>query len=262
MNDLITSTSNPKVKEIVQLLTKSRARKQSGLCVVEGAREIQRALATGWIGVELWSKENAAQAHWMQSFEQQYIAGSKVFEKIAYRSGTEAHVGLFKQRHWKLDELGALLSGARGVLVVEGIEKPGNAGAILRTAQAAGMAAVFFADVVLDLYGPNVMRNATGAIFEVPIVSGTSLEIQSLLEQHGFHIYITHMHKDSASMFELDWPGKSAIVLGEESGGLSSHWLHQGYTNVIIPMEGEAVDSLNVSVAAAVLMYHWKSKLV
>ncbi|MET1169530.1 MAG: RNA methyltransferase [Flavobacteriales bacterium] len=262
MNDLITSTSNPKVKEIVQLLTKSRARKQSGLCVVEGAREIQRALATGWIGVELWSKENAAQAHWMQSFEQRYIAGSKVFEKIAYRSGTEAHVGLFKQRHWKLDELGALLSGARGVLVVEGIEKPGNAGAILRTAQAAGMAAVFFADVVLDLYGPNVMRNATGAIFEVPIVSGTSLEIQSLLEQHGFHIYITHMHKDSASMFELDWPGKSAIVLGEESGGLSSHWLHQGYTNVIIPMEGEAVDSLNVSVAAAVLMYHWKSKLV
>ena len=262
MNDLITSTSNPKVKEIVQLLTKSRARKQSGLCVVEGAREIQRALATGWTGVELWSKENAAQAHWMKSFEQQYIAGSKVFEKIAYRSGTEAHVGLFKQRHWKLDELGALLSGARGVLVVEGIEKPGNAGAILRTAQAAGMAAVFFADVVLDLYGPNVMRNATGAIFEVPIFSGTSLEVQSLLEQYGFQIYITHMHTDSASMFELDWPGKSAIVLGEESGGLSSHWLHQGYTNVITPMEGEAVDSLNVSVAAAVLMYHWKSKLV
>ena len=161
----------------------------------------------------------------------------------------------------KLDELGALLSGARGVLVVEGIEKPGNAGAILRTAQAAGMAAVFFADVVLDLYGPNVMRNATGAIFEVPIVSGTSLEVQSLLEQHGFQIYITHMHTDSASMFELDWPGKSAIVLGEESVDCSN-WLHQGYTNVIIPMKGEAVDSLNVSVAAAVLMYHWKSKLV
>jgi len=262
MSRYISSLSNPKVKEIVQLLTKARARKQSGLCVVEGAREIQRALSAGWMGVELWSKENTSQAHWMESFEHHYIAGSKVFEKIAYRSGTEAHVALFKQRHWKLHELGALLSEARGVLVVEGIEKPGNAGAILRTAQAAGMAAVFFADAALDLYGPNVMRNATGAIFEVPTILGTSAQVQSLLEEYGFHIYITHMHTDSVSMFELNWPGKSAIVLGEESGGLSSHWLHQGYPNTIIPMEGEALDSLNVSVAAAVLMYHWKSKLV
>ena len=221
MNDLITSTSNPKVKEIVQLLTKARARKQSGICVVEAAREIQRALAAGWTGVELWSKEDASQAHWTQSFERQYVAGAKVFEKIAYRSGTESHVALFKQRHWKLDELGGLLSEARGVLVVEGIEKPGNAGAILRTAQAAGVSAVFFADAALDLYGPNVMRNATGAIFEVPTVLGTSSEIQMFLEEHGFHIYITHMHTDSVSMFELEWPGKSAIVLGGGSGGLN-----------------------------------------
>ncbi len=133
---------------------------------MEGAREIQRALAAGWTGVELWSKEDASQAHWAQSFERQYVAGAKVFEKIAYRSGTESHVALFKQRHWKLDELGGLLSEARGVLVVEGIEKPGNAGAILRTAQAAGVSAVFFADAALDLYGPNVMRNATGAILK------------------------------------------------------------------------------------------------
>ena len=262
MNELITSTSNPKVKEIVQLLTKARARKQSGLCVVEGAREIQRALRAGWKGVELWSKEDAESSHWMELFPRQYFAGSKVFEKIAYRSGTEAHVAIFKQRHWELDKLGALLNEARGVLVVEGVEKPGNAGAILRTAQAAGVAAVFFADAAIDIYGPNVMRNATGAVFEVPTVLGTSSEVQSILEKYGFHIYITHMHSDAISMFELDWPGKSAFVLGEESGGLSSHWLHQGYTNTIIPMEGEAVDSLNVSVAAAVLMYHWKSKLV
>jgi len=262
MNDFITSPSNPKVKEIAQLLTKARARTQTGLCVVEGAREIQRALAGGWEGVELWSKENTEQAHWMQFFQRHYIAGSKVFKKIAYRSGTVAHVALFKQRKWSLKELDALLFDSRGVLVIEGIEKPGNAGAILRTAQAAGVGAVFFADAALDLYGPNVMRNATGAIFEVPIYSGTSKEVRSLLEEHGFHVYITHMHTDSVSMFDLDWPGKSAIVLGEESDGLSSHWLHQGYTNTIIPMEGDGIDSLNVSVAAAVLMYHWKSKLI
>ena len=259
MKDLITSTSNPKVKEIVQLLTKARARKKSGLCVVEGSREIQRALAAGWDGLELWSKQDLTPSRWMDSFERHYIAGSKVFEKIAYRNSTEAHVAVFKQRHWEMDELGATLRKAQGVLVVEGIEKPGNAGAILRTAKAAGMAAVFFTEAALDLYGPNVMRNATGAVFEVPTVLCKSHEVQALLKQHGFQIYITHMHTDSVSMFDLHWPEKSAIVLGAESDGLSSNWLDQGYVNTIIPMESEVIDSLNVSVAAAILMYHWKS---
>jgi TrmH family RNA methyltransferase len=133
-------------------------------------------------------------------------------------------------------------------------------GAVLRTAYAAGVKAILLADPALDPFGPNVMRNATGAIFAQPLFVGTSEEVQDLLARSGFTTFITHMHKDSVSMLDTQWPSKTAIVLGEESQGLSSNWLNKGYINTIIPMDGTLVDYLNVSVAAAVLLYHHKAQ--
>ena len=259
MRLLISSTSNPKVKEIVQLLTKARARKQNGLCVVEGAREISRAIVAGWVPRDLWCMQGVEEPEWGSEFGKVYEVNQTVFDKIAYRSGTEAFVATFETPEHSTSEIAKVFEKANCVLIVEGIEKPGNAGALIRTAVAAGMDAVVIADGALDLYGPNVMRNATGAIFELPVLSMSNAQVQEQLAKNGFQTFITHMHSNATNLFEVQWAPKSAIVLGEEARGLSAQWLDKDYINTVIPMEGASVDSLNVSVAAAVMMYHWKA---
>jgi len=261
MSILISSTSNPKVKDIVQLLTKSRARKSKGLCVIEGEREIQRALASKWVPQEVWVLDGSSVAIDTASFPDFYIASQKVFDKIAYRSSTEWAIAVFQTPDVSLEAAQDLLDKAKAVLILEGIEKPGNLGAVLRSAVAAGMDAVLLADPAIDPFGPNVIRNATGALFEIPLFVGGSKEIQEHLKTHVFQNYITHMHSEASSIFDVEWSAKTALILGEESRGLSSDWTEKGYKNIIIPMEGTSIDSLNVSVAAAVLMYQWKGSL-
>ena len=130
----------------------------------------------------------------------------------------------------------------------------------IRRASAAGVDAVVLADPAIEPFGPNVIRNATGALFEVPLIVASTQELLPTLKLAGFTTYITNLHDRAKSMFDIKWPEKSAIVLGEESQGLSDSWNPGELTNIIIPMEGDTIDSLNVSVSAAVLMYHWKSQ--
>ena len=260
MSLVITSTANPKVKDIVQLLTKSKERKSRGVCVVEGAREINRALACGWEPVELWQLDGSDVPLNTMAFPGYYLAAPKVFNKIAYRNTTEFAVAVFKVPEIGLEQQRSVVEEARCLLILEGIEKPGNLGAVLRTACAAGVDAVVLADAPLDPFSPNVIRNATGALFEVPIISATSKELIPALKSLGMSIYITYLHDNATSMFDVHWSEKCAIVLGEEAGGLSELWNAAADENVIIPMAGDAIDSLNVSVSAAVLMYHWKSQ--
>jgi TrmH family RNA methyltransferase len=259
MSILISSTSNPKVKEIVQLLTKARSRKQNGLCVVEGAREIERAVAANWVPRDLWFIQGVEYPAWVSEFRNHFEVNQLVFNKIAYRSGTEAFVATFETPEYSSNHIDEVFQKAKCLLIVEGIEKPGNAGALLRTAVAAGVDAVVVADGALDIYGPNVMRNATGAVFELPVLSMTNQAVQDQLAKNAFQTYITHMHSNATNLFDVQWGDKCAIVLGEEARGLSSQWLDKEYTNTVIPMEGTNIDSLNVSVAAAVMMYHWKA---
>ena len=260
MSLVITSTSNPKVKDIVQLLTKSRERKSRGLCIVEGAREINRALACGWAPLELWQLDSSSVPLNIGAFPSSYRASAKVFSKIAYRNTTEQAVAIFRIPDVQLSTQRTLLEKARYVLVLEGIEKPGNLGAVLRSARAVGVDAVVLADPSIDPFGPNVIRNATGALFDVPLMLTTSKELRAALSDLGFTIYITNLHDRATSMFEMKWADKTALVLGEEASGLSQFWNPEELENVIIPMEGKTIDSLNVSVSAAVLMYHWKSQ--
>lgn len=260
MSFVISSTSNPKVKDIVQLLTKSKVRKNRGLCVVEGAREINRALACGWVPVELWQLDGSEVPLNTAAFPGYHLASAKVFNKIAYRNTTEEAVAVFRIPDVGLEGQQSILTDAKCVLVLEGIEKPGNLGAVLRTASAVGIDAVVLADPAIEPFGPNVIRNATGALFEVPIIVTSTKELVPALELAGFTTYITNLHDRATSMFDIKWSGKSAIVLGEEAQGLSASWNTGKLTNMIIPMKGKAIDSLNVSVSAAVLMYHWMSQ--
>jgi len=260
MSLVITSTANPKVKDIVQLLTKSKERKSRGVCVVEGTRVINRALACGWEPIELWQLDGSDVPLNTMVFPAYYLAAPKVFNKIAYRNTTEYAVAVFKVPEIGLEQQRSVVEEARCLLILEGIEKPGNLGAVLRTACAAGVDAVVLADAPLDPFSPNVIRNATGALFEVPIISATTKELIQALKSLGMSIYITYLHDKATSMFDVQWSEKCAIVLGEEAGGLSESWNAAADENVIIPMAGDAIDSLNVSVSAAVLMYHWKSQ--
>ena len=260
MSLVISSTTNPKVKDIVQLLTKSKERKSRGLCIVEGAREINRALASNWVPKELWQLEGSDVPLQSASFPKYYIATPKVFQKLAYRNTTECAVAVFAVPATGMNEHGDLLESAKCVLVLEGVEKPGNLGACLRTACAAGVDAVILADSRVDPYSPNVIRNSTGALFEIPLISARSEELLRSFKNTGRKVYVTNLHEDAASMFHVKWSNKCAIVLGEEANGLSETWNASNFENVIIPMDGETIDSLNVSVSAALLMYHWKSQ--
>lgn len=260
MSLVITSTANPKVKDIVQLLTKSRERKSRGLCIVEGTREISRALACGWEPLELWQLDSSEVPLNTMAFANYYLASAKVFNKIAYRNTTEEAVAVFRVPNVSLQGQREVLKQAKSVVVLEGIEKPGNLGAVLRTASAAGVDALILADPSIDPFGPNVIRNATGALFEVPLIITSTSELLPELKASGFTVYITYLHDRATSMFDVKWAAKSAIVLGEEARGLSSAWNPEELENIIIPMEGDVIDSLNVSVSAAVLMYHWKSQ--
>ena len=251
MSFVISSTANPKVKDIVQLLTKSKVRKSRGLCVVEGAREINRALACGWAPVELWQLDGSDVPLNTAAFQSYHLASAKVFNKIR---------AVFKVPDVRLEAQKAILSTAKCILVLEGIEKPGNLGAVLRTASAAGVDAVVLADPAVEPFGPNVIRNATGTLFEVPLIIASTQELVPTLKLAGFTTYITNLHDRAKNMFDVKWSEKSAIVLGEESQGLSDAWNPDELTNIIIPMEGATIDSLNVSVSAAVLMYHWKNQ--
>ena len=254
----ILSASNPKVKDILQLLTKSKYRRQQGQFVVEGAREIERALQLGWLGMDLWVQgEVNPHPAWESKFNRVFLAAPAVFEKLAYRPGTMGVVAVFQAKHWPLSTLRELPSNA-GVLVLEGIEKPGNLGAIVRSAAAAGISAVVLADAPIDPYNPNVIRNATGAIFELPVIETSSeILIHTLTEEH-YRVHATHLHSTSKELFSLQFAGRNAFVLGEEARGISDVWLDRGFENVLIPMHSQVVDSLNVSVAAALISFHWK----
>ena len=260
MSLVISSTTNPKVKDIVQLLTKSKERKSRGLCIVEGAREINRALASSWVPKELWQLEGSDVPLQSASFPNYYKATPKVFQKLAYRNTTECAIAVFAIPSSGMHEHQKLLDSAKCLLVLEGIEKPGNLGACLRTACAAGVDAVVLADSAVDPYSPNVIRNSTGALFEIPVISASSEELVSVFNSTQRKVYVTNLHENADSMFNIKWRNKCAIVLGEEAIGLSKIWTASNFDNIIIPMEGEIVDSLNVSVSAALLMYHWRSQ--
>ena len=246
MAEILTSPQNPKIKELITLETKSRARKASGLFVVEGRREYERAVAAGYQTATLFVREGETETD-----RADFIVSPALYEKIAWRESTEGIVAVMRVREQRLDDLS--LSPSPLVLVLESVEKPGNLGAVLRTADAAGVDAVLICDPLTDLYNPNLIRASLGALFSVPVAACTSPEAHAWLVAHGLSI-LTAQLQDSVLYYETDMVRPTALVFGTEDQGLSDFWRERADAHIRIPMAGQ-MDSLNVSVSAAILAF-------
>lgn len=254
----ITSLQNPRIKQLVKLRDR-RPRDEAGVFLVEGYRQIRRALEKGVVLTELYiAPEWYLGENEPALIAQAEAAGAQIFEltkdafaKVAYRERPDGLLAVAPQ--WKR-ELGDLkLAKAPFLLVVEAIEKPGNLGTILRSADAAGVDALIVCDPVTDLFNPNVVRASTGVLFSVPVVIASSAEVRPWLKARGIRAVAT-TPAATALHTDTDLRGPLAIVMGSEQYGLSDYWLKESDAQVRIPMAGQA-DSLNVAMATIITLF-------
>ena len=256
--ETVTSAQNPKIKNLLLLQEKSKARKEQGLFVVEGRRELEHCLAAGYSVRTLFvCPEIAGSVASILQPEASISAPAVVevpehlYRKIAYRDGTEGVVAEVECRERKLEDLA--LPENPLIVVLESVEKPGNLGAVLRSADAAGADAVIVCDPLTDLYNPNLIRASIGALFTVPTVAAPSEEVIPWLKARGIRI-LTAQLQDSEWYYDTPMTGGVALVMGTESTGLTNRWREAADAHIRIPMLGR-LDSLNVSVSAAILLF-------
>lgn len=254
----ITSPHNPRLKRAAAL-REARQRRKQGRFLIDGARELLRALEAGIEVEEVFLCPAACQSeecHRVMTLLEGRAAGTLIvgpalMERIAFGGRNEGVVGIAVPPERTLNRLS--LPQSPLIAVLEGVEKPGNVGAILRSADAAGINAVIVAEGGTDLYNPNAIRASLGAIFTLPMVTADSASAKAWLLERGIRCFAARV--DAPRLYhQVDWRGSAAIVLGSEAHGLSQAWSGADVTPVRLPMLG-AVDSLNVSAAAAVLFY-------
>lgn len=253
----ITSSQNPFIKSLLLLQEKSKARKQSGTFLIEGKREFELALKGGYeVATVLFIPEMISETEIKNlSAKSDFIEITKeVYQKLAYRDSTEGIIGVAKSKSLLLSDLE--LTENPLILVVEAIEKPGNLGALLRTADAARLDAVIIANPKSDVYNPNTVRSSVGCLFTNQIAIGSSEEVIAFLKLKKIAIYSATLQ--NATLYtSQDYTNPSALVVGTEATGLSKVWRDEATPNIIIPMQGE-IDSMNVSVAGAILIFEAK----
>ena len=296
----ITSGQNPKIKQLLLLQEKSKARREQGLFVVEGRRELEHCLEAGYTVKTIFvcpeilkasdpdSAENyflcsssknqfsatsflrhpthaeasagadSAENYFSEGFPKNQFSAANIIEipeqlyrKVAYREGTEGIIAEVEYKSLKLDDL--RLPEKPLVMVLESVEKPGNLGAVLRSADAAGADAVLICDPLTDLYNPNLIRASIGAVFTVPTVACTSEEAIAFLQAKDIQI-LTAQLQDSSLYYDVDMRRGTALVMGTEATGLTEQWRQAASAHIRIPMLGR-LDSLNVSVSAAILLF-------
>jgi TrmH family RNA methyltransferase len=276
--EVITSAQNPKIKNLLLLQEKSKARREQGLFVVEGRRELEHCLEAGFTIRTLFVCPEITGASALDSAEI-YFSGrcpknqisapsflrhpthaeapsiieipEALYRKVAYRESTEGIIAEVEYKELKLDDL--QLPENPLVMVLESVEKPGNLGAVLRSADAAGVDAVIFCDPLTDLYNPNLIRASIGAVFTVPTVAASSEETIAFLQARGIQI-LTAQLQDSSLYYDIDMRRGTALVMGTEATGLTDLWRKAASAHIRIPMLGR-LDSLNVSVSAAILLF-------
>ncbi len=253
----IDSSANPLIKDWVRWQSKANDRRKAGVVVVEGLREVERALRSGWVprhvAVRAGSSPDSQmlQQQWGISNRVLVELGGPAWEKLAVRDGVDNVLAVFEAPQATLAQLPALKRGL--VLVAVETEKPGNLGALLRTADAVGVDAVLVVDPVCDPWNPQVARNSLGGLFHVPLAVCSSREARSWLQNQGLTVVLGHLAATQEHT-KANLSGAVAVVVGPEDRGLSPEWDQNDALRVKIPMRG-MVDSLNVSVSAAVLLY-------
>ena len=252
----ISSPQNDLVKHVVNLKEKSRNRKKKGEFVAEGFRELQIALQCNYEVVSVLFYPILCSVEQLETLNidsYKYIEVSKeVYTKIAYRDTTEGVVAILKRKTHSLDSL-KLDTKTPLILVAEAPEKPGNIGALLRTADAGNIDAVIIANPKTDLYNPNIVRSSVGCVFSNTIATGTTQEVIDFLNVNNINIYSAIL-QESVTYTTQDYTKASAIVVGTEATGLTQEWRDASKNNISIPMQGK-IDSMNVSVAGGILIF-------
>lgn len=266
---IITSVHNPLVRRVQLLGQKSTARKQQSCFIVEGRREVERCMKNGYrVDTLVYCQGLAPREQWQNADVGKVVEVTPaVYHKMAYRQTTEGVIAIVESRHTTLADLETMLfsqpeerpSGSQAprqvplFVVLEHVEKPGNLGAVLRSADAAGADAVIICDPLTDVYNPNLIRSSLGAVFHTLCIVCSSEECIALLKKHRVRI-LTAQLQDSSPYYTTDMTLPTAIVMGTEATGLTDTWRQAADEHIRIPMCG-IVDSLNVSVSAAILLY-------
>ena len=246
---IIESLQNEKIKNLNRLITDNRFRKKSGVFVVEGKQENERALQFGFENIEFYICENIFGINHPEG--KIHFVSSQVYEKLAYRGSSEGIIGIYKTKEFNLNEFSPEENAS--VIVVESVEKPGNLGAILRSCEAFGIDALIVTDTKVDFYNPNVLRSSVGCFFGMNVFSASNEETLAFLQKNNFKIYTTFMDESAEDLYQKNFTEKSALFFGTEHSGLSDFWLNKG-ENILIPMSG-TIDSLNLSNAVAIACY-------
>ena len=254
----IDSTQNSLIKQCLVLLEKSRERRKQGLFLVEGQREIQLAIRGGYklqtlLFCEAICSENCTK--YTTENTQIIEISLEVYQKLAYRKTTEGILAIVKTKELALNKLHFKNKNPL-ILIAEAPEKPGNIGALLRSADAANLDGFIIANPKTDLYNPNIIRSSVGCLFTNNIATGSTQEIIDFLAQQNIQLFSAIL-QESKPYNSQDFTKPTAIAVGTEATGLSEIWRTQSTQNIHIPMQG-AIDSMNVSVAAGILIFEAK----
>ncbi|MCL7763909.1 RNA methyltransferase [Polaribacter sp. Z014] len=255
----ISSIHNSYIKNLLKLQEKARERRKQALFIIEGKREISLAITANYqfdtilFYPDLISENEIL--HLFNSNVNRIVISKEVYQKLAYRDSTEGIIAVTKAKDFSLNNI--LFENKNPlILVAEGVEKPGNIGALLRTADAANIDAVLIANPKSDLYNANIIRSSVGCVFTNQIATGTSEEIIAFLKEKNINIYAATL-QNSNEYHQENYTESSAIVVGTEATGLTDVWREAATQNVNIPMQGQ-IDSMNVSVSAAIILFEAK----
>lgn len=255
----ISSVQNAFIKHLIQIKEKSRERKKTGLFLIEGQREINLATKGNYELETILFNPEIISIDQVSILTHQQIdlieISSEVYQRLAHRDKTEGVLAVAKSKSHTLKDL-KLTSKNLLILVAEAPEKPGNIGALLRTTDAAHVDAVIIANPKSDLYNPNIIRSSVGCVFTNKIAMGSTSEIIGFLKENNVNIYCAALQASKLYTTQ-DFTKSTAIIVGTEATGLSEEWLRHSTQNIIIPMQGE-IDSMNVSVAAGILIFEAK----
>lgn len=252
----ISSPANQRIKDLAKLIKNSKDRQKANIIIVDGQREIEEAIRLSWEIEEFFYCEDFNKNQNLLNFfkeksKRSYKLSEKVFEKISYKKNPDGCLAVLKSRFLKLEDV--KLKKNPLILILESVEKPGNLGAIIRTAYVAGVDLLILNDQKTDIYSPNVIRSSTGFIFSMPLVLSSIDKTFAWLEKNDLNVFITTL-KGKKSHFDVDFTKPSAVVFGTESFGISDDWKSKKVENIRIPMI-DGVDSLNVSVSAGIIVY-------
>ena len=249
----ISSSQNPIIKRLTLLMSKSRKRKKEKCFVVTGNRLLSRAVEMGYKVETLFFREGFDENHVDHNSADFFELSSKLFDRVSSRSGSEEVMAILEMMHQNTEDL--FITNQDKILVLESPEKPGNIGAILRTAAAADWNAVIITNPKTDIYHPQIIRNSMGGVFTIPVFTDSSENVISFLDKNGLNIIAASLDPYSKHYKRVKYTRPLALVFGAEDKGLDKKWIKIAHQIVKIPVK-YPIDSLNLSVSAGILMYH------